>query len=269
MAKMGKKKSIKKLSIQKKTPSISAKKDKTSTPKKAGKATKGNKKTSNKTIRNIRKPKSNLVNRRSTGKLKGNVVQTRLTAQDLDHFRGLLIDKLHEILGDVNWIEKEALRKSRQDAAGDLSTMPIHMADLGTDNYEQEFSLGLMDSERKIVHEILDALKRIALGTYGICEGTGQPIPRARLEANPWARFCVEYASLIEQGKVVENTYSGSSAFEEEGEEDREDADQDSEEENDFLYEEEKEEEETEGESALTGGLLYEEEPDEEEQEEL
>jgi len=91
--------------------------------------------------------------------------------------------------------------------------MPIHMADIGTDTYEQEFSLGLMDSERRLVREILDALRRIEQGTYGICEGTGKPIPKGRLEANPWARYCVEYASLLEQGKVIEHRHSGPIRF--------------------------------------------------------
>ena len=101
-------------------------------------------------------------------------------------------------------MENEALKKSRLDAAGDLSSMPIHMADIGTDNYEQEFALGLLDSERKLLREINEALQRIEDGTYGICEGTGEPIPRARLEANPWARYCVAYARLIEQGLATE-----------------------------------------------------------------
>jgi DnaK suppressor protein len=176
----------------------------------------------------------------------------------------LLINKLHEILGDVNWIEDEALHKSRQDATGDLSTMPIHMADLGTDNYEQEFSLGLMDSERKIVHEILDALRRIAMGTYGICEGTGKPIPRARLEANPWARYGVEYASRIEQGKGIEKRHSRPLSFEDEEEEGRHSPDRD-EDEDTFL--EEGHEEEPGEDTSFTGGLPDEEEDDQEEEE--
>ena len=125
-----------------------------------------------------------------------------LTAAELEHFRELLMEKLREIVGDVNHIENEALRKSRTEAAGDLSTMPIHMADIGSDNFEQEFALGLMNSERKIVSEIVAALKRIEEGTYGVCEGTGNPIPRARLEANPWARYGVEYASQFEKGQT-------------------------------------------------------------------
>jgi len=116
----------------------------------------------------------------------------------------MLLEKRREIVGDVNEIEDEALKQSRLDASGDLSSMPIHMADLGTDNYEQEFALGLMDSERKLLREIDDALERIEQGTYGICEGTGKQIPKARLEAQPWARYCIEYARMLEQGLVAE-----------------------------------------------------------------
>lgn len=128
---------------------------------------------------------------------------SHLTAAEIAHFRLLLLEKRAEIIGDVSSMENEALKKSRLDAAGDLSSMPIHMADIGTDNYEQEFALGLLDSERKLLHEINEALQRIEEGVYGICEGTGEPIPQARLEASPWARYCVAYARLIEQGLVT------------------------------------------------------------------
>ena len=127
-----------------------------------------------------------------------------LSAADAKHFRELLLQKRREILKNVTEFEDEALRKSRLDASGDLSCMPIHMADLGTDNYEQEFSLGLMDSERKLLREIDNALVRIENKTYGTCEATGKPISRARLEAQPWARYCVEYARMLEQGLVEE-----------------------------------------------------------------
>ena len=127
-----------------------------------------------------------------------------LTSADTEHFKQLLLEKRREILRNVNEFEDEALKKSRLDASGDLSSMPIHMADIGTDNYEQEFALGLMDSERKLLREIDNSLGRIEQGTYGICEGTGKPIPKARLEAQPWARYCVEYARKLEQGLVQE-----------------------------------------------------------------
>jgi len=130
--------------------------------------------------------------------------KVRLTAADIERFKQLLLEKRRDIVNSVNEMEDETLKKSRLDATGDLSSMPIHMADIGTDNYEQEFALGLMDGERKLLHEIDDALERTEQGTYGICEGTGKPIPKARLKAQPWARYCIEYARMLEQGLVTE-----------------------------------------------------------------
>ena len=144
------------------------------------------KKTSREQVSSTRKKKRGLVN------------------ANAKHFRELLLEKRREILRNVSEFEDEALRKSRLDATGDLSSMPIHMADLGTDNYEQEFALGLMDSERKLLREIDNALGRLEKKTYGICEGTGKPISKARLEAQPWARYCVEYARKLEEGLVAE-----------------------------------------------------------------
>ena len=130
--------------------------------------------------------------------------KSRLNTASIEHFKQLLLEKRREILKNVNEIEDETLKKSRLDATGDLSSMPIHMADLGTDNYEQEFVLGLMDGERKLLHEIDDALQRIEEGTYGVCEATGKLIQKARLEAQPWARYCVEYAKTLERGTAQE-----------------------------------------------------------------
>jgi len=145
--------------------------------------------------------------RKTTSKGNGDrekLPKVRLSAKDLAAFKLLLLKKRQEILRNVHEIEGETLRKSRLDASGDLSSMPIHMADLGTDNFQQEFSLGLMDSARRLLSEIDDALARIEDGTYGICEGTGKPISRARLEAQPWARYSVEYAQMIEKGQAPE-----------------------------------------------------------------
>ena len=123
-----------------------------------------------------------------------------LTTADIEHFRQILLRKRQEIVGNVSEIEEETLKKTD----GDLSNMPIHLADMGTDSYEQEFALGLMDSERKLLREIDDALYRIEQKTYGTCEATGVPIAKARLEAKPWAKYCVEYARKLEQGLVAE-----------------------------------------------------------------
>jgi len=127
-----------------------------------------------------------------------------LTTADMERFKQVLLEKRQEIVGDVHEMQDEALKKSRLDASGDLSSMPIHMADIGTDNFEQEFALELMDSERKLLKEIDDALERIKNKSYGICEATDKPIAMARLEAKPWARYCVEHARMLEQGLVPE-----------------------------------------------------------------
>jgi RNA polymerase-binding transcription factor DksA len=73
------------------------------------------------------------------------------------------------------------------------------MADMGTDNYEQEFTLGLMEKDRDLLRQINNALAKIQDGTYGTCEGTGLPISKPRLEAQPWARFSIEHARKLEQ----------------------------------------------------------------------
>lgn len=128
--------------------------------------------------------------------------EPKLTARDLDHFRGLLLQKRAEILGDVTTLHNEALDYNRSDASGDLSTMPIHMADIGTDNYELEFTLGLIEGERAILREIDEAIERLNNNTFGYCLATGQPIGKARLNAKPWAKYCYEYTLAQERGQT-------------------------------------------------------------------
>ena len=128
-----------------------------------------------------------------------------LTKSDLQYFRNLLLEKRREILGDVGSMESEAFK-----GGSNLSNMPIHMADVGTDNFEQEFTLGLIESERQILREIQEALVRVEEGTFGICQGTSKPIPRVRLEAVPWAKYTIEYSRLLESGKISRDSASAS-----------------------------------------------------------
>lgn len=125
--------------------------------------------------------------------------EKRLSPAEIEEFKAMLLAKLYEILGNVVSMEDETLRKENSN----LSNMPTHMADIGTDNFDLENTLNLMESERKILAEIDDALGRIENGTYGVCEGSGEPIPKERLQAIPWARYCVAYAGLLEKGLVV------------------------------------------------------------------
>jgi RNA polymerase-binding transcription factor DksA len=122
----------------------------------------------------------------------------KLSAKQLEHYHELLIEKLQEIIGDMGAMEESVFSGS-----GELSSMPVHLADIGTDSYEQEFSLGLMAEEKKLLGEILQALERIKEGTYGFCEGLGVLIEANRLEAIPWTRYSLQYARLLESGKTT------------------------------------------------------------------
>jgi DnaK suppressor protein len=126
--------------------------------------------------------------------------KTSLPPEDLEGFRRLLLQIRRQLLGDVDHMETEALQSNRSDASGDLSLMPIHMADIGTDNYEREFTIGLIENETETLREIDAALQRIANRTYGVCEATHKPIGRARLKVVPWARYCVAYERSKESG---------------------------------------------------------------------
>lgn len=128
-----------------------------------------------------------------------------LTATEIQKFRAILLVKRNEILGDITSMEAESLLRQ----ISDLSRLPIHLADLGTDNCEIENIIGLMGSERKLLTEIDEALQRIDEGTYGICQASGKPIPKERLEAIPWAKYCVDYARLLETGPMrKEDSYT-------------------------------------------------------------
>ena len=115
-------------------------------------------------------------------------------------YRERLLALRARLRGDVDQMADATLKKSRTEANGDLSSMPIHMADIGSDNFEQEFTLSLMQSEGGTLEQIEAALERIEDGTYGECEECGARIPKQRLNAIPYAIMCVKCASRVEQG---------------------------------------------------------------------
>ena len=114
-----------------------------------------------------------------------------MTKPELESFRQALLNLRSRLNGDVSHLADEALRAMGGEASGSLSNAPLHMADLGTDNYEQEFTLGLLQNQEQALEEIAAALGRIEQGTFGQCEGCGQAIPKGRLHALPYARYCV------------------------------------------------------------------------------
>ena len=86
-----------------------------------------------------------------------------------------------------------------KESAQEIAGYSLHMADSGTDNFDRDFALSLLSADQDAVYEIEEALKRIEKNTYGICELTGKPIPRKRLEAIPWTRFTVQAQAQLER----------------------------------------------------------------------
>jgi RNA polymerase-binding protein DksA len=115
-------------------------------------------------------------------------------------YKEILLAIRARLRGDVNAMANAALNKTRSEANGDLSSMPIHMADIGSDNYEQEFTLSMMESEESTLDAIEAALERIEDRTYGTCEDCGKAIRKTRLKAIPYTPVCINCASLREQG---------------------------------------------------------------------
>jgi len=128
-------------------------------------------------------------------------VKSPLSARELKEFRELLLTKRAEIIGDASHMAENLNNRSGA-GSSEHSSMPIHMADLGSDNWEQELNLGLLASEQETVREIDNALRRIEDGTFGVCLATQNPIGLARLRAKPWAKYCIEYARAREEGRA-------------------------------------------------------------------
>jgi len=120
------------------------------------------------------------------------VVKTPFSKSELETFRHSLIERRAALSGNVAKMEDEALRRSRQDATGDLSSMPIHMADMGSDTFEQDFTLGLIENEEQELGAIEEAMERIEEGTFGVCEECSKFIPKERLKALAHAALCLE-----------------------------------------------------------------------------
>ncbi len=124
-------------------------------------------------------------------------IKTKLGRKELNEYRTQLLIQRAELVGDLSAMEAQALRSG----SGNPSHMPIHMADVGTDTFDQDFMLGMAETERRRLREIDAALRRIEDRTYGVCEMSGKAIPKARLSAKPWARYTIESAREIERGQ--------------------------------------------------------------------
>ncbi len=111
---------------------------------------------------------------------------------ELTQYKRLLLDLRKKLVENVNSMEDEALGKSGQDASGDLSNVPIHMADVGTDNYDRDLTIGLIQNGEEELRAIDEALERIGNKSFGTCVECEKKISKARLTALPYVKNCIE-----------------------------------------------------------------------------
>ena len=119
-------------------------------------------------------------------------MRKKFTKKELEYFRQLILKIKDKVLEEIKHISEDTLKKSQKDAAGDISGYTYHMADVASDAYDREFSLGLASNEREALYELDDAIKKIDEGTFGICEECKSPITKTRLKAVPYARLCLK-----------------------------------------------------------------------------
>ena len=128
------------------------------------------------------------------------VIKTHLGKRDLDHYRGVLLKKRDQLIGDVSNLEGAALKDA---SGGALSHLPQHMAEQGSDTFDQGLSLDIAGVDRRLIREIDDALARIEANTYGVCEITHKAISKDRLDELPWTRYSIEGARERERRQFL------------------------------------------------------------------
>jgi RNA polymerase-binding protein DksA len=121
-----------------------------------------------------------------------------LTPEEIQAFRKQLLEMRARLRGEVNELANTVLAKGGPLGGAELSVAPNHPAELGAENYEQQFAVSLIEAQSGMLEKIETALQRIEEGTYGICEECGCQIPRLRLKAVPYATMCVKCAEQYE-----------------------------------------------------------------------
>ena len=124
--------------------------------------------------------------------------------EELEKYKKVLLKKKEEMLKEIRGVQKDSLNTSQRESSGDLSAYTFHMADVATDSFDREFSLGIATNvQQKILYAIEEALKRIEDKTFGLCTSCEKPIPKQRLAAMPWAALCLECQSKEDPQKKI------------------------------------------------------------------
>lgn len=125
--------------------------------------------------------------------------KVRMNKTELKYFENLLNEKKETLLQELGYLEDNTMRLSSKEGAGDLSSHAYHLADHATETQDREQAFHMASREGKYLFYIEEALDRVRNGTFGICKKCGKLIPKARLEAVPTAKMCIECKSAQER----------------------------------------------------------------------
>jgi RNA polymerase-binding transcription factor DksA len=120
--------------------------------------------------------------------------RTIMSRDEIEAFRRQLFEMGKQFKDKASDLKDEALRGLGGEASGNLSNLPMHLADLGSEVYQEDLALSLLEQTDQRLEQIETALACIDNGTYGTCETCRREIPRERLEAVPYARLCIDGA---------------------------------------------------------------------------
>src|SRR5262245_11044665 len=120
-----------------------------------------------------------------------------MTDADLQRYRERLEEQVARLQDEIQSLNEEALRRLGGEARGNLSNVPLHPADLGSDAFEHETSLGLLEAQSLRLDSVRTALQRIREGKYGRCRRCGADIPKERLDALPETLYCINCAQQL------------------------------------------------------------------------
>ena len=128
------------------------------------------------------------------------MLEKRMDTKSFQFYRKLLLKIKEDTLHDIKQMATDN-SGSHKDTSGDVSGHALHMADVATDMYDREFSLGLASNDRELLYKVDQALNRIANKTFGICRECKKLIPLARLKAIPYTETCLKCQEKLESKK--------------------------------------------------------------------
>src|SRR5262245_9016861 len=122
-----------------------------------------------------------------------------MRGSELQNYRKRLLEMAATLKGSAAGIAAEALRPAGGESSGGLSNTPLHLADLGSDNFERDMSVSLLENKTRTLDQIEEALHRLDAGNFGLCQECGAKIGADRLQAVPFTPYCIDCARQLER----------------------------------------------------------------------